>query len=435
MDPAVDTSGFPGPDAPSPEKIGACVHCGLCLPVCPTYRQTKNEASSPRGRLYLMRAISEERIPLSAAFGNEMYLCLGCRACETACPAGVEFGDLLERSRAQVEEALPRSLASRLSRRAVLQSLVPHRRRLEWVARGTRLFQRLGLGAWLLGSGLLEGRDGLRSAIALIPPAEEIVVGGPGPGVHARRADGDRRVGFFRGCVMDAMLGGTNRRTVGLLRDSGCEVNIPDSQTCCGALHLHTGLREEAKALARRNVKAFASGKDDAVICNSAGCGAALKGYGELLESDEESAGEAKEFAGRVRDISEYLSDLPTRRAPPALRGKAVYQDACHLVHGQRIRSAPRALLDEVPGLTLVPFPESDSCCGSAGIYNISRPSSALQILDRKMEFIAEVDPDFVIAGNPGCQLQLALGVRRRGLRARVLHTVDALSGGGEGAS
>lgn len=434
MGTAREAQGFVGPDAPTPEGIGSCVHCGFCLPVCPTYRETRNETSSPRGRIYLMRAISEGRLPLTGGFADEMFFCLACRACETACPAGVRYGDLVERSRAEIRSGLPEPLAVRLLQRLILRDLVPHPRRLAWMARAVQLYQRTGIGGWLGRAGLLDRFPRLRAAEALTPRIEAGAVGGAVPGTYPRRGEGGRRVAFFRGCVMDVVYGGTNRRTLDLLRSNGCEVVVPRDQTCCGALHLHAGLRREAKDLARRNIRAFLRTGAEAIIVNAAGCGATLREYAGLLGA--EGGREAEAFASRVRDISEYLAALPSRKPFPSLQATAVYQDACHLAHGQGIRSAPRALLAEVPGLEIRPLPESDSCCGSAGIYNITHPESSIEILDRKMELIAEVDPDLVISGNPGCSIQLGFGVRRRGLRARVMHTVDTLSGGqgpGEG--
>lgn len=429
MEMAGPKPGFSGPDAPTAEGIGACVHCGFCLPVCPTFRETANEASSPRGRIYLMRAISEGRLALSEGFGREMYDCLACRACETACPAGVRFGDLVERSRAQVEKTIPRPFAVRLLRRLTLQGLLPHPGRLAWIALGARLYRRLGIGPWLRRSGLLDRYPGLQAAEALVLPMGETAGPGARSGLHPRKGEGDREVAFFRGCVMEAVFGATNRRTVDLLCDNGCDVTVPDGQTCCGALHLHSGMREEGRELARRNVRAYRGTKGEAIVVNAAGCAATLKEYGDLLGADDELAGEAKAFSGKVRDISEYLASLPVRKPFPPLRARAVYQDACHLAHAQGIREAPRSLLREVPGLEILPFAESDSCCGSAGIYNITHPESSRRVLERKLDFIAEADPDLIISGNPGCFLQLGAGVQGRGLKARVLHTVDALSG------
>ena len=438
MTTARPASGFVGPDAPSLEAIGACVHCGICLPTCPTYRETKNEMSSPRGRLYLMRAVAEGRLGISDGFAEEMDLCLGCRACETACPAGVRFGDLLERSRAQVQEQRPGGWGERLLRRTLLQGVIPHRGRLGIMAWAAGWYRRLGVSRLFRAAGVLEEFPALAAAEALMP--ERVGQGGAGleVGVHLAEGETRRRVAVLRGCVMDAVFGGTNRRTVELLQRAGCEVVVPDGQTCCGALLLHAGMREEGKELARRNVRAFVRAEADAVVVNSAGCGAALREYGELLADDPGDAQAAHALSSKVRDIAEFLDEVgdpgsasPARFSP--LPGRAIYQDACHLVHGQRVREAPRRLLRQVPGLELCDFPESDSCCGSAGIYNITHPDMSGRLLERKMDFVAAADPDYIIAGNPGCQMQLELGVRRRGLKARVIHTVDALTGGDGG--
>jgi glycolate oxidase iron-sulfur subunit len=382
-----------------------CVHCGLCLPACPTYRETGRETSSPRGRVYLMRGVAEGRIPLSAAVAEEAYLCLGCRACETACPSGVRFGALLEETRAAVEEAgLRPGLAKRLETLA-LRRVLPYPRRLGLAVGALALAQRLGAGRL---ARLLPQR--LADAWCLLPAI---------PPRAARRrlprvipAEGERRgrVALFEGCLMPELFGPVNAATARVLARNGFEVVVPERQGCCGALHRHAGAPGFAEALEARNVAAFEG--VDAIVVNSAGCGAALR----------EGA-----LAPRVRDVCELLGAAGLAAEPPRRDGTLCYDDPCHLVHAQGIADAPRRLLAQVPGLRLVPHDDPTSCCGAAGIYNLTHPEMSRAVLARKLDALAAADPDWIASGNPGCLMQLAAGARGRGLRARVVHPVELL--------
>ena len=382
-----------------------CVHCGLCLSSCPTYRETGRETSSPRGRVQLMRGVAEGRIPLGEVVAEEAYLCLGCRACETACPSGVKFGALLEGTRAAVEEAgLREGLAKRIERLA-LRRVLPHRRRLALAVRTLSLAQRLGAGRVVR---FLPRR--LADAWQLLPEV---------PPAAARRrlprtipAEGARRgrVALFEGCLMPELFGPVNAATARVLAKNGFEVIVPKGQGCCGALHLHAGDPEFAASLERRNLAAFEG--VDAIVVNSAGCSAALK-EGALRE--------------RVRDVCEFLDAAGLVAEPPRRDGTLCYDDPCHLVHGQGIADAPRRLLAQVPALRVVPHDDPASCCGAAGIYNLTHPEMSRAVLARKMRALAAADPDWIASGNPGCLMQLAAGARSRGLRARVVHPVELL--------
>ena len=406
-----------------------CVHCGLCLPSCPTYRETGREISSPRGRIYLMRGVAEQRVPLSETLADEASLCLACRACETACPSGVQYGRMVERVRHELSLAgLRGSPAQRLERLA-LRHLVAHPTRLRFAFDLLRLAQTLSLDR--LFARLLPGA--LAEAPALLPrvPPRRKRAALPQvvPAVGTRRA----RVGFLRGCVMSELFADVNRRSVRLLARNGFEVAIPRGQGCCGALQAHAGDADFAHQLARKNVAAF--GDVDVVISNSAGCGAAMRDAGHWLP------GEGEAFAGSVRDVCEFLDaeGLTAPLAPLPARGlggrgmgrggsiRVCYDDPCHLVHGQRVEAAPRRLLGRIPELELVDHDDPGACCGAAGTYNLSQPAMSKAVLDRKVASLAAADPDLVATGNPGCMMQLRAGLARASLRAEVVHPVELL--------
>ena len=392
-----------------------CVHCGLCLESCPTYRETGKEISSPRGRIYLLRGVAEGRIPLAETVADEAYLCLACRACETACPSGVRFGAMVELARAEVAEAgLRRGLAPRLER-LVLRGLVPHPRRLRAAVGLLRLAQRLRLDRLALP--WLPAR--LRAAHALLPPVPPAC-----PPLPERvPAEGERRgtVAFFTGCVMAELFADVNAASVRVLARNGFDVLVPRTQTCCGALHAHTGDEPAAHALARRNVRAFAQAGAERIVVNSAGCGAALRDAGRWLP------GEGEALAAKVCDVSELLDAVGLRAPAGRLAARVCYDDPCHLLHGQRVGDAPRRLLAAIPGLELVAHHDAAACCGAAGIYNVTHPEMSRAVLRRKLDSLAKADPDVIATGNPGCLMQLRAGAREAGLRARVAHPVELL--------
>lgn len=420
--------GFAGADAPRDEDLIRCVHCGLCLSVCPTYAELGIETDSPRGRLHLMKAVSGGKLGMSDRFVQHMYRCLDCRACEAVCPSGVRYGQLMEATRAQISAQRSPSGKERVVRSLVLSSLFPFPARLGLLGHALRLYQRMGLSSLLHSAPLSRLLpDRLVEMEALLPPLSGDFFSPP-PG-EVVRAEGERRhrVAFLSGCVASLVFGETNRATLRVLTRNGCEVVVPRDQGCCGALHSHAGDREGARTLARRNIDVFERTGADFVLTNAGGCGAMLKGYGELLADDPAYAERARRFASQVRDLSEFLVGLPVDRGLGELRWRVTYQDPCHLAHAQGVRKQPRDLLRAVPGLTLVEMAASDQCCGSAGVYNITQPELSQRILDRKMRNVAATRADYVVTANPGCLIQLRQGVRRAGLSASVLHVVDVL--------
>ena len=426
-------------DAPAKELIQRCVHCGFCLPTGPTFAVLGVEMDSPRGRIRLMKNAWEGRIgPDDAAFEEHIYGCLDCRACETACPSGVEFGKLVEAARDQIERARPRPPLERLVRWIAFEQLLPHRGRLAAMASLSYVARSLGVGTLLriVGRAVpLAGRLG--AMLDLVPPQRPTATTLPEvfPAVGTRRA----RVALFEGCVQRAAFGATNAATARVLARNGIEVVVHRGQTCCGALHVHAGERDGGRALARRNIAAFslAGGSAphppgdeipfDAIVVNAAGCGANLKEYGWLLKDDPKWAERAERFAAKVKDATEILGDMGLTAAPGRIDASAAYDEPCHLLHGQKISAQPKALLAAIPGLRVVPLGEADWCCGSAGIYNVTQPELSGKLLHRKMEHVARSGADILVTANPGCLMQLASGVRAKGLHMEVIHLIDLL--------
>ena len=419
-------TGFPNADAPSPELLQRCVHCGFCLPTCPTYAVLGVEMDSPRGRIRLMETVWQGRVDVTSdPFERHMYGCLDCRACETACPSGVEFGKLMEGARSQIEAARPRSLSERLIRRVAFRALLPRPAVLRAFARFSVLSKRLGAAAALR---LIGKRVGVARRLAdlleLVPDrASSRALPAAYPAHGTRRG----RVALFTGCVMRAAFADTNAATARVLSRNGFEVIVPERQTCCGALHAHAGERTDARALARRNIASLEALEVDAFIVNAAGCGAALKEYGWLLKDDPAWSARAERFAKRVKDASEFLADAGLSAAPGPLRTRVVYDDPCHLLHGQRIREQPRALLAAIPGLQVMPLGEADWCCGSAGTYNVTQPELSAKLLERKVGHITRSGAQVVVTANPGCQMQIAAGLRAVRAPISVVHLMDLL--------
>jgi glycolate oxidase iron-sulfur subunit len=415
---------FDANEPPDLEGILDCVHCGICLPQCPTYRVLGQEMDSPRGRVYLMRAAREGRIGLTENFVLHMDRCLGCRACETACPAGVPFGRLLEETRGQIERNVPRPLGRRLLGRLAL-GVFPEPRRLGRLLTLTRLYQRSGLQALVRGTRLLGPFPRLAAMERLLPALSST----PAPRLPAETLPAGAPLGtvaLLEGCVQALLFPEVNRATVALLARAGYRVVVPEGQGCCGALHLHWGDRAGGRERARQNLGALAEA--DWIVTNAAGCGAALRDYGHLFPDDPRAA----TLAARVRDVTELLAEhLPGPRRPLDL--SVTYHEPCHLAHGQRVREAPRTVLRAIPGLRLVELAESDTCCGSAGVYNLLEPEIAGKLLARKLDRIAATGADVVASGNPGCLLQLRQGLAARGLTVRACHPVELLAWSVEG--
>ena len=403
-------------------ELDRCIQCGFCLPHCPTYRILGMETESPRGRIHLIEAVAQGRIPIDARFEEHMYVCLGCRACETVCPSGVKFGTIIEAARAEIGPT-GSPVARRLTRLA-LRHLMPFPGRLRLGAALLRLYQRSRVGTLARALHLVPRR--LAEMEALLPPIPDRFFAPPQgvfPAIGPRRA----RVGMLSGCVMSILFADLNEATIRVLRRNGCEVVVPRGQTCCAALNLHNGERDRARAMARQNIDAFLGAGVEAIVINAAGCGSASKEYDVLLRDDPDYADKAKRYSHLCRDVTEFLAERDLVGPLGEVRARVTYQDPCHLVHGQGIRRQPRDLLRRIPGLELVEMEGSDRCCGSAGIYNLVQPSFSRQILEEKMAAVKQTGADLVVAPNPGCMLQIASGIRAAGLGTRVRHLIDLL--------
>jgi glycolate oxidase iron-sulfur subunit len=412
-------------DAPRREDLDKCVHCGLCLNACPTYRELGVEMDSPRGRIYQMAQVAAGA-PITEAYQEHIDLCLACRGCETACPSGVKYGRLIEAARADIEQRTKRPLLERVVRKFIFDYLLPSRTLLRLAGAGLWLYQRTGMQRLVRASGILKIM-GLGDAESLAPPVEV-----PFFYRHMGRmfpAQGERkyRVALLSGCIANICFARLNEATVRVLQANNCEVTIHNGQTCCGALHVHAGLRDSARKLARKNIDALAGAEFDAILTNAGGCGSTLKEYDELLEHDPVYAERAGRFVNLMKDVNEFLASIGLNPRMGEVPAVVTYQDSCHLAHGQRIRSAPRELLKQVPGLTLKEMPMSDLCCGSAGIYNVVHTDMALALLEKKMRSVNSTRAERIVTANPGCMLQLRAGVERHGYGQRVSHVVEVL--------
>ena len=424
---AAKPSNFDGHKAPEIALIEDCVHCGFCLPACPTYVLWGEEMDSPRGRIYMMKKSAQGEAPLDQRFGLHMDNCLGCMACMTACPSGVQYNKLIEDTRAQVERNVPRTTTDSLFRK-ILFATFPYVRRLRLLALPMLLYQRSGLQKLLRASGLLRLLPKrLLQMESLLPRVPVGFMQGL-PAKVSPVAEPRRRVGMLSGCVQQVFFQHVNQATARVLAAEGCEVVIPKAQECCGALMLHSGLDEQAAALARRMIATFEKAQVDTIVINAAGCGSTMKEYGHLLRDDPAWAARASEFSAKCKDISEILCELPSRSPRHALPMRVAYHDACHLRHAQAIHAEPRRLLATIPGLEVAEIEESSLCCGSAGVYNLLHPEPANQLGDRKVENLLATKAEAVISANPGCLLQLMSGLRRRGLDAMpTYHMVELL--------
>ena len=423
---ASQPSGFSGADKPVYADYSRCVHCGLCLNHCPTYRLWHEEADSPRGRIRQMQLVDEGRLELGDGFVTHIDRCLDCRACETACPSGVEYGKLIELARGQIEQNYRRPWISRLARDLVYRRLLPYPRRIATAAQLLRIYQRSGLAALARGTGVLK-LLGLADRERLLPKIDRDFffneLGQTFPAKVARRA----RVAFFAGCVAQVTFSELNRATIRVLQANGCEVVVPAAQVCCGALPAHAGVRDVARDLARANFPAFASVDFDAILTNAAGCGSTLKEYTHLFAADDPAHAQAARFTAKMRDVTEFLAELglaaPMREVPL----RVTYQDSCHLAHGQKIREAPRKLIRSVPGVEFVEMPLAEQCCGSAGVYNVTETKTSLELLALKMESVGATKSQAIVTANPGCILQLRAGAAIHHTGHEVLHVVELL--------
>jgi len=420
-------SAFKGLDAPTFADLSRCVHCGMCLMNCPTFVATGLETESPRGRLHLIRAAEEGRIPINDGFIGHMELCLQCRNCESVCPSGVPFGRIMEATRAQILTQQKGPRWPRVLRTAITRALFPHKSVIRALAFLMRIYQHGGPRRLLYRSGLLKRLPRPLRELEAMMPAMAAQPFAPAQTAYPAFGAQRHRVAMFTGCVMPYMYAESEHATLQVLRRNGCEVAFPPAQGCCGALLIHGGDREPARELARRNVDTFLAAGVDAIIINAAGCGSTLKEYGELLQHDPLYAERAARFGAMVRDVTEFLAAHDIDRAALGpINARVTYQDSCHLAHAQRIKESPRQLMRMIPGVELVEL-ATDRCCGSAGIYNVTQREMSMQVLDSKMAEVEEVDPQIVVTANPGCMLQLQTGMQRSGLDARVMHVVDLL--------
>jgi glycolate oxidase iron-sulfur subunit len=411
---------------PDAELIRACVHCGLCLPFCPTYVVLGVEMDSPRGRIYQMKLVAEGEItPDNPHFSKHMYQCLDCRACETACPSGVQYGRLIEAARSIIP---PESAIDRTARQLMLGGVLNSKPMLQAIGTGSRLYQRSGAQRVVRLTGLLRPVRQLARMESMLPRLQGSLLESPLPPVVTAIGERRARVAFLSGCIAAQFYPQTNRSTIAVLAANGCDVLTPPEQGCCGALQNHSGERETAKSLARHNIDVFERTGADYIISNAAGCGSMLKEYGHLLADDPMYAERAKAFSEKARDVSELLAQLGLRPPTHAVRARVTYQDACHLRHGQKVRDEPRELLNSIPELDFVEMKESDWCCGSAGTYNVTQPELSEAILVRKMENVIATGADTLLAANPGCLIQLEHGLRDRGVEMRTIHPIDLLA-------
>lgn len=414
---------------PAYEDYARCVHCGLCLNHCPTYRLWHLEADSPRGRIFQMIQVEQENAPVTASFAEHIDKCLDCRACETACPSGVEYGKLVEYARARIQRDFERPPQSRFARSLAYRRLLPYPWRIAFLARLLRLYESSGLQAFARKSGLLKVL-GLAEREALLPQVDkQFFFRRLGQTFHAigeRRA----RVAFFAGCVAQVTFASLNEATLRVLTANGCEVVVPGQQVCCGALASHAGDRDAARMVARKNLKTFAqvlAGDIDAIVTNAAGCGSTLKEYSHLFSPNEPEYAVAGEFESRVRDVTEFLAQLGMNAQLKPFSSRVTYQDSCHLLHGQKVREAPRALLRAIPEIEFVELPFSDICCGSAGVYNITQTEASLELLADKMKNAQGTQAPVIVTANPGCLLQLRAGARLHNTGQEVLHVMELL--------
>lgn len=412
------------------DELLNCMHCGFCLPACPTYQQTGLETYSPRGRIALMKGVAEAKLAIDEEFEKNMYACLGCRACETACPAGVSYGQLIETAREVVEDNKKQRRKQSFVRNLIFNQVFsqPNRIRIAgnvlWAAQATGL-QKLANKTGLIRILPREMAEMQHAVDKVASPTQRKTR----PAVLRSEKEPVLKIGFFTGCIMDVMFYETNQATARLLSKAGCDVVFVADQACCGALHAHSGEKSGAIELAKQNIIAFEQANVDFVVNNAGGCGAALKEYHHWFKDDPEWKVRAQSFVAKVRDASELLAELPPLTFHKPLNVRVTYQDSCHLAHGQGVRNQPRQLIRSIPGVEFVEMNHADSCCGSAGIYNITNFDMSMNILDSKMEDVKKTKTHYIVTANPGCLLQMKEGILRAGLEGEMetIHIMDLL--------
>jgi glycolate oxidase iron-sulfur subunit len=409
------------------DPIDDCVHCGFCLPACPTYVSWAEEMDSPRGRIYLMKGLRDGDISWDDTVASHFDRCLGCMACVTACPSGVRYDVLIENAREEQRAAVPRRFGDAVFRGAVF-ALFPYAMRLRVLALLLWVFDVVGLRRWLRETGWLSKfAPRLARLDALAPersPQELVRVL---PSRVAARGEQRLCVGLVTGCVQSVFFPEVNEATLRVLGSEGCACVAPEGQGCCGALSLHSGRQDEAKAFARALIRSFDDAEVDVIVVNSAGCGSSIKEYARLFEDDEEWRERARIFSSKVRDVCELVSELPPRAVRHPIEGRVAYHDACHLAHAQKLRLPPRRLLEGIPGLLVCEIPNGDQCCGSAGTYNLFEPESADEIGMRKVESVIRTGADVLVSANPGCTLHLQRLMRSRNVRVRAMHPIEVI--------
>jgi glycolate oxidase iron-sulfur subunit len=413
-------------DEPQRADLDRCVHCGLCLNACPTYRELGVEMDSPRGRIYQMVQVADGA-PITDSYREHMDLCLACRACETACPSGVEYGKLIEAARAQLETHTKRTWADRTMRTFLFERLLQSPGLLTAGGSLLYLYQASGLQKLLRISGVMKLMGKLGRLEELTPAAQIPFFFSKIGKTFPAEGKQKYRVALMAGCIANVSFARLNEATVRVLQKNGCEVVIPAGQTCCGALPVHAGMRDAGRRAARKNIDVVLAGNFDAVISNAAGCGSTLKEYGELLEGDPAYAEKAQQFSKLMQDVNQFLASITLNPMMGRVEATATYQDSCHLLHGQKIKAAPRKLLGQVPGLEFREMPKADICCGSAGVYNVVQNEMAMEVLRDKMGNVNSTKAQWIVTANPGCMLQLEAGVRIHGNGQKVMHMVEVL--------
>jgi glycolate oxidase iron-sulfur subunit len=414
-------------DKPQTKDLDRCVHCGLCLNACPTYRELGLEMDSPRGRIYQMVQVAEGRLPINDDYVEHIDLCLACRACETACPSGVQYGRLVEAARAQITAHRQLSWPARLVRWFAFEQLLVSPFLLKVTGYKLLLYQRSGL-QWLVRkSGVLKLFGRLADLERLTPNVETPFFFNQIGKTFPAKGEQRDRVALLAGCIANISFARLNEATVRVLQANGCEVTIPGEQGCCGALHVHAGLREQGRKQAKNNIEAMENGGYDAIITNAAGCGSVVKEYPELFEHDPAWHKRAEAFSSKVKDVSEFLASIDFNRKLAPLPITVTYQDSCHLLHGQKVRNAPRQLVNAIPEIQFRELPLSDICCGSAGIYNVEHTEMSMELLEKKMQMAATTGAGTIATANPGCMLQLRAGAEMFGQGQRVVHVVELL--------
>jgi len=407
------------------DLIADCVHCGFCLPACPTYTSWGDEMDSPRGRIDLMKGVAEGVLTFDDTTVSHFDKCLGCMACMTACPSGVKYDLLIEGTREKIEQSYPRTLPDKLFRN-LIYALFPYPKRLRLAALPLGLYARSGMQALVRRSGLVRFLPARFAQLEALTPAvvrEQRLA----PFYPAKTASARIRVAMIAGCVQRVFFPNVNVATINVLTAEGCDVVVPKAQGCCGALSLHGGRTKQAKGFAKALIRSFERANVDAIVINAAGCGSTLKQYGELFADDPKMRDRAVRFANQVRDVNEFLADLTPLAPRHPIASRVAYHDACHLAHAQGIRTQPRSLLQSIPGLTLLEIPEGEQCCGSAGTYNLFEPASAIEIGERKVTNVLSVRPDLLASANPGCMIQIQSLMRKRNVELRAAHPIEIL--------